>query len=480
MTRPDLLLRGGTVVDGTGLPPFRGDVAVSGDRICAVGPDLDLDAHQEIDVAGRCVAPGFIDVHTHDDNALLEDPAMTAKVSQGVTSVVVGNCGLSLAPLHAAASRPPMDVLAPADRYCFPRFADYVDAITGAPAAVNAAMLVGHSTLRLEVMSSLDRPATRRETTAMGRLVAEAMEAGAVGLSTGLYYPTARAASTEEVIALARIVGRHGGVYTTHLRDEGDHIDEAVDEALRIGRAADVPVVLSHHKCIGRRNFGRTRQTLPLIALAMTRQSVSLDVYPYTAASTMLSTELAELADRTTVTRSGPHPELAGLDLEEAARRLGCTPREAVGHLLPAGGIYEVMDEEDVRRVLCFPETMVGSDGLPSDPHPHPRLWGTFTRVLGHYVREQGLLTLQDAVRRMTGISAARFGLTQRGVITPGAYADIVVFDSGKVGDTNDYSRPIRPSRGIELVTVNGTIVWQDGEHSGQRPGRVLRRAAAV
>ena len=371
---------------------------------------------------------------------------------------------------------PPLDLLGgPAD-FRYPRFADYVAALDAAPPAANAGLLVGHSALRLDTMDDVDRPATASEIDAMRERLAEGMEAGALGFSTGLIYGPNKAATTDEVAAVAEVAGAAGGLYVTHMRNEHDGIEEAMEEAFEIGRRAGAGVVISHHKCAGRQNFGRSRDTLALLDKARERQAIGLDVYPYTAGSTVLLAEMVEKAERVIVTWSEPHPEYAGRDLAEVAAELGLDPVAAVAKLSPAGGIYFMMDEADVRRIIAYPHSMIGSDGLPHDRHPHPRLWGTFPRVLGHYARELGLLTLEDAVRRMTGLTAAQFGLTDRGEVRAGAYADLVMFDAETIADEATFEAPTRPAAGIDIVMVNGAIVREGGQVTGKRPGRALRR----
>ena len=472
----DVLFKGGTVIDGTGAPRVRADVAVSGDRIAAVGGYLDASAAaRTIDATGRIVSPGFIDAHTHDDNLLLVDRDMTPKTSQGVTTVVAGNCGISMAPLRPGRPvPPPLNLLGPPEDFRYPRFADYVAALDEAPPAANAALLVGHSALRLDTMDDVERPATASEIDAMRERLAEGMEAGAIGFSTGLVYGPNRAATTDEVAVVAEVAGAAGGLYVTHMRNEEDGVDRALEEAFEIGRRAGAGVVISHHKCAGRRNFGRSRETLALIDRARETQSVGLDVYPYTAGSTVLLAEMVDHAERVIVTWSEPHPEAAGRDLAEVAGELGLDPVAAAEALKPAGAIYFMMDEADVRRIMAYEHSMIGSDGLPHDRHPHPRLWGTFPRVLGHYARELRLLTLEDAVRRMTGLSAARFGLADRGVVRAGAYADLIVFDAETIADRATFEAPTLPAAGIDLVMVNGAVIREGSRATGNRPGRVL------
>jgi N-acyl-D-amino-acid deacylase len=474
-TRCDLLIRNGTVIDGTGAGPFRGDLAVSGSRIAAVGDLGGMAAEHEMDAAGRVVAPGFIDVHTHDDHVLLEG-AMMPKVSQGVTTVVAGNCGVSLAPLVFDGEPPAPLRLLGQDAYRFKSFRAYLEALEARPPEVNAVLLVGHSTLRVGTMSEIGRPATADEIAAMRGLLREALDAGAAGFSTGLFYPAGRAAPMTEVIALLETLAGTGAVYATHMRDEADGVEESLAESFETARAAGVPLIVSHHKCMGRANFGRSSRTLALIERARSEQPVGLDVYPYTAGSTELLPALIGQASRVVVTWSRAHPEFAGRDLADIAAAWGIDQTAAAVRLQPAGAIYFMMDEADVQRIMAYPHSMIGSDGLPHDEHPHPRLWGTFPRVLGRYVRELKVLTLDDAVHRMTGLAATQFRLVDRGVLRPGAFADIVMFDAATVADRATFEAPKSPAAGIDLVAVNGEIVYRDGQLTGVRPGRVLRR----
>ena len=475
----DVVLRNARIVDGTGARPVAGDVAIAGDRIAALGKIAER-GRAEIDVAGQAVAPGFIDVHTHDDRALLANPAMAMKASQGVTSVVVGNCGISLAPLTLdGVPPPPLDLLGERSDYRFPRFADYLGALDAAPPAVNAACMVGHSTLRVGCMDDVQRPATEDEIDAMRGRLREGLAAGAIGFSTGLGYAPSEAAPASEVEALAREAGKAGAVYTTHMRDEGDEVMESLEESFSTARSAHVPVVISHHKVSGKRNAGRSVETLPRIARAIAEQPAGLDAYPYVASSTVLTAEMANEARKVLVTWSRSHPEMAGRELSAIAADWGIDMAAAAQRLLPAGAVYWSMDEADVRRILAFEHTMIGSDGLPHDSHPHPRLWGSFPRVLGHYSREVGLFSLEEAVRKMTSLSAQRFGLKDRGRLAAGAFADIVVFDPDRIMDRASFEQPATPAAGISLVLVNGQATWRDGASTGARPGRVLRRATA-
>ena len=479
MARYDLVLRGGRVIDGSGAPSITADVAIAGDRIAAVDRIPGGSGREEVDVAGLAVAPGFIDVHTHDDRALLSRPDMAPKASQGVTTVVTGNCGVSLAPAEPGrVLPPPLDLIGSAEHFRFRRFGDYLAALDAAPAATNAACLVGHSMLRAQTMDDLGRPANESEIAAMREHLKEALAAGAIGMSSGLWYAPANAAPKSEIVALAQELHRAGGLYTTHMRDEANHVLESLEESFAVGREADIPVVISHHKVTGKDNFGRTSETLPKLAAAIAAQPVGLDAYPYIASSTVLRPENLSRATKIFITWSKPHPEMTARDLAEIARDWGVSEREACDRLQPAGAIYFMMSEEDVRRVLAFAHTMIGSDGLPHDTHPHPRLWGTFARVLGYYCREEKLFPLEEAVRKMTGLPAARFALRDRGRIAPGAFADITVFDPATVIDRASFEAPTTPAAGIHLVIVNGKAVWREGAATGERPGRVLRRQA--
>jgi len=474
----DLILRGATVIDGTRAPRFEADVAVERDRIARVGSLPGARGKLEIEAKGKIVSPGFIDAHTHDDRLMLSAPEMAPKVSQGVTTVVAGNCGVSLAPLSlgSRAVPSPLDLMGDASWFRFPSFSSYVAELEKDPAATNCALLVGHTTLRIATMEDVDRPASPAEISTMGSLVSEALDAGAIGCSTGLYYEPARAAPTEEVIEVCRPLSARKALYCTHMRDEGDRVLDSLEETFRIGRELDVPVVVSHHKVVGTPNHGRSRETLPLIAERMASQSIGLDCYPYCASSTILTADRAALATRTLVTWSTPHPEFAGMELSAVANKMGLSEAEAATKLRPAGGIYFMMDEADVQRVLAFEHTMIGSDGLPHDAAPHPRLWGTFARVLGHYARGLGLFPLETAVYKMTGLPAKTFGLADRGVVKEGAHADLCVFDAGLVDEAATFAKPIQAAKGIEAVIVNGTLVWRGGKASGARPGKVLRR----
>lgn len=478
-TTYDLVLRNALIIDGTGKPGFPGDIGVNGERIAAIAGPGSLTGDACLEVGGRVVSPGFIDVHTHDDRLVLIDPAMAPKVSQGISTVVVGNCGISLAPLLLKGRQPPqpLDLLGGADDYRFGRFAQYIEAVEAASPAVNVAALVGHSSLRVAAMGDLDRPATEDEIEVMRRTLRAALDDGAIGLSSGLYYPPARAAVIDEVVPLAREVALAGGVYTTHMRDEDDFVMELLAETFETGRRAEVPVVVSHHKCAGRRNWGRSVDTLRAIEAAAARQDVGVDAYPYAACSTILLPEWVDESIRVMVTWSTPFPEMAARDLTDIAAEWGVSQKEAAARLGPAGAVYFDMHEDDVRRILANPLVMIGSDGIPHDQHPHPRLWGTFPRVLGHYSRDIGLFPLEEAVRKMTSLPAAKFRLRDRGRVATGHFADLVVFDPATVMDTATFETPIAPATGIETLLVNGRIAYSNGDkRATARSGRFISR----
>jgi N-acyl-D-amino-acid deacylase len=481
LVRCDIAIRGGSVIDGTGRDRFAADVAVTGDRVVGIGDLSRIVADTEFDATGHVVAPGFIDVHTHDDGALLAMPDMAPKISQGVTTVIAGNCGFSMAPLRPRAPLPQeFRYLGQDADYRFGTMREYVSAFEANPATVNAALLVGHSTLRAAVMTDLSRVASDREIAAMRALLREGLSSGAIGFSTGLEYATNKAATTEEVVAVAEELAPAGGLYVTHFRDYVTNIDSAMEEAFEIGRRAGVQVQLSHHQGDGVKNFGHAERTLALVERARRDQAVGLDIYPYTAGGGAILEEFVEVAGRVVITWSDRSPELAGRDLSEIARAWRCTPAEAAKRLKPGGAIYFLQSEDDMRRILADPHTMIGSDALPFDSVPHPRLWGTFPRVLGRYARELGLMSVEEAVRRMTSLPAATFGFADRGVIRPGAFADLVVFDAGRIIDRATYVEPKRPAEGIELVMVNGVPVCRQGAPTGERPGRIIRRDSNV
>ena len=490
MTPKVLLLEGGLIIDGSGDPAWHGDVLVVGDRIARVGaglrqrllellPDgLDPGALEAVDCQCRVIAPGFIDAHTHDDAIVLSDPAYRPKVSQGVTTVVTGNCGLSLAPYVTDTARPPLNLLGPGS-FRYPTMAAYRDAVQAAQPALNVAPLIGHTTLRFATMPVLDRAATADERARMAALLEACMVEGAHGLSSGLFYEEAFAAPADEVTELARVVARHGGVYATHLRTEMQAILEAMQEAADCAFDAGLPLVISHHKCAGPTQWGRTRETLPRLDALASRQPIALDVYPYVAGSTVLREDLVDGVIDVLLSWSDPHPEMTGRLLADIAAEWGVDQKAACRRLQPGGACYFQIHEEDVERVMAHPRTMIGSDGLPHDRHPHPRLWGAFPRVFARYWRERQLFSLETAVHKMTGLTARNFRLAGRGLLRAGHCADIVVFDPQRIADTATYAKPISASIGVERVYVNGACAYLEGGPVLARAGRLLARGPA-
>jgi N-acyl-D-amino-acid deacylase len=474
----ETLIRRATVIDGTGAPPMTADVAIAGGRVVGLGQLGEWQAAEVIDAAGKVLSPGFIDVHTHDDLVVIDAPVMLPKLSQGVTTVIVGNCGISGAPVSLAGDPPdPMNLLGDAAAFRYPTFAAYAAAVDVARPAVNVGALIGHTALRSNHLDRLDRPAQGPEIQAMRAQLEESLAAGALGLSSGLAYASAASAPTGELLALAESLTETGALYATHLRTEFDGILAALDEAFHIGRHARVPVIVSHLKCAGVDNWGRSGEVLAALERARADQPVGQDCYPYAASSSTL--DLAQVTERIDIliTWSTPFPEMGGKLLAEIAAAWGLDQPAAARRLQPAGAVYHGMSAADVDRILGHPATAVGSDGLPNDPRPHPRLWGTFPRVLGHYSRDRQLFSLPEAVRKMTGLSAARFGLRDRGLVRVGGWADLVLFDPVTIRDTATFADPISAAEGIEAVWVNGLLSYRGAERvTGHRAGRLLRR----
>ncbi|WP_019936448.1 amidohydrolase family protein [Bordetella sp. FB-8] len=473
----DTLIHGALVYDGTGTPPRTTDVALADGCIAAIGQLAGAPARATMAGSGLALAPGFIDAHTHDDTHVIRTPAMLPKLSQGVTTVVVGNCGISAAPVILRGEPPdPMNLLGDRRDFTYPSFADYTRAVDAAQPSVNVAALVGHTALRNNHMDRLDRPATEAEIAAMRAQLRQALEHGAIGLSTGLAYASAFESDAAEVQALAEELDAHGALYTTHLRTEFDAILQAMQEAYDVGAHARVPVIISHLKCAGAGNWGRSREVLASLDAAGRYLPVGCDCYPYAASSSTLDLKQVTSDFDIDITWSTPHPEMAGRKLAEIAAGWSQPLLEAARRLQPAGAVYHGMAETDVQRILAHERTMIGSDGLPNDPLPHPRLWGAFPRVLGHYSRDLKLFALETAVHKMTGLTAARFGLNDRGLVREGFQADLVLFDPATVIDRATFSQPEQPATGIEGVWVNGVLSYHAGQATGQRAGRWLPR----
>ena len=524
----DILIQGGTVIDGTGRPPRPADVAIVGNRIEAIDRLPGARSARVIDAAGHIVAPGFIDMHSHADFTLPGLPTADSKVHQGFTTEVVGNCGASPAPLTAARRQDIIDSTGlplPALSWSWTTFRSYLDVLTREGLSINVAPLVGHGTVRLVMMGPGDaRPAPDQLRT-MAAEVRRAMDEGAIGFSTGLIYPPGVYADTDEIVELARAAGEAGGFYASHIRGESDTLLAAIAEAIEVGRRAGVPVQISHLKAAGRPNWPNMARAIGLIEAARAEGlDVTADMYPYPAGSTTLSALLApwvhaggreallarlnDAADckrmRTELDSAGmahdagwdgiliagcpARHEYEGRTLAHIAAELGLSPADAVIEVLRQSNadtdmILFMMSEDNVALGLRQPWVMIGSDGegrASSGPYgagkPHPRNYGTCPRFLGHYVRDGRVVSLSEAIRKMTSLPAAKLGLRDRGRLEPDAVADVVVFDPATVTDTATFAEPHRYPVGIPWVLVNGEPVIARGAHTGSRPGRVLKR----
>ncbi|MEM2935750.1 MAG: D-aminoacylase [Candidatus Bathyarchaeia archaeon] len=524
----DVIVKNGKVVDGTGNPWFKADVGIKGGRIVKVGHLSSVEAEGIIDAKGLAVCPGFIDAHTHSDMTIPFGPKVESAVRQGVTTMVTGNCGMSLAPVNPAKENLLMRYIAPLMppgrkmKVEWRTFGEYLDKMEEKGIAVNVAPLVGHGTAKIAVMGFEDRPPTAEELEEMKALIHEAMLSGAVGMSTGLIYAPGAYSKTDEIIELAKVVAKHGGVYASHIRNEGATLMEAMEEAIEIGEKAQVPVHISHHKASGRAFWGKTEKSLRLMEEARARGvDITCDQYPYEAGMTSLVMLLPLWAheggmdkllerlrnpeDREKMRKdledmvygwediyvgyveTEKNKPLEGKNLVEIAKARGTDEFTALCNLLlEENGIASMvvfsMGEEDIRRVMRHHLQMVGSDSWAVAPYdilgagkPHPRFYGTFPRILGKYVREEKVLTLEEAVRKMTSFPAQRFGLRDRGLVREGFWADLVVFDPETIRDRATYQDPHQYPEGIEYVMVNGKIVVEKGEHTGVLAGKVLR-----
>jgi N-acyl-D-amino-acid deacylase len=527
----DLLFRKARIVDGTGNPWFWGDVGVEGDRITAVGDLSGASAQRTIDLDGAMLAPGFIDLHSHSDFATALFPRAESMVRQGITTQFTGNCGLSPFPVE----RERLDLLRNytaflgSDSLSFEwqnvgGFARYLESL---PLSFNIGFQVGHGSVRIAAMGFEQRDPTPAELDTMQKLTAQAMEEGAFGVSSGLIYAPGSYSKTEELVALAQVVGRYGGFYSSHIRGEGATLLNAVEEAIMIGREAGVPVQLSHHKASGKANWGLVKHSLQMIDEARARgQDVLADQYPYTAGQTTLTALLpvwaleggveamrARLADPETHARiykamANADPDSGtsqfgvetvtiiglmeetnlpyeGLALTEIAARRNEDPIETVFYLLTSelkgpSIIVHTMSEDDVKQVMRHPAIAVGTDGSNVSPDApikvHPRFYGTFPRVLGKYVREEQVLRLEEAIRKMTSLPAQRLGRYDLGLIRPGCQADLVIFEAERIKDEATYQTPHHYAQGIDYVVVNGQVVIEAGQDTGAKAGRVLLR----
>lgn len=484
----DFAIRNVSILDGSGSPAFAGDVGLKDGRIDSVGAVGA--AHKELDAKGLTLSPGFIDTHSHDDGAFLRHPDMMFKLAQGVTTVVSGNCGFSAVPADPA--RDPMQMsggILAGLKGDFRDLEGYFKAVLEQKPNINNMMLVGHNTVRAMVMDMAQRSPSPDELAQMKAHVERAFEQGACGFSSGLIYRPGRWSQTEEVTELARCAAPFDALYTTHMRNEGDHLLEAVEESLTIGREAGVHLHISHHKAAGPGNWGKVRDSLARVDAALAAgQRVTLDVYPYTAGSGRmveyfnLDRVNQELAEVIRIASCPAFREFEGRMLKDIAVEQGIHITEAVRMILTAPGgdrticIHFIIAEEDIETNLAHADMMVGSDGIPDlRGRPHPRLFGTFPRVLARYVRERGILKLPEAVRRMTSLAADTFGMVDRGRIREGAFADLVLFDPAVITDTATYDDPKQYPAGIKAVWVNGALSVLDGEDRKAGAGQMLR-----
>ena len=499
----DLVIRNGRVVDGTGNPWVYADVAIQNGRIARVGTIPPADAKQTIDATGLIVAPGFIDVHTHIESSLAAQPGAHNFIYDGVTTVITGNCGGSSSSLKT-----------------------YFDSLRILKTSVNVGSLIGHNSVRIKVMKMAFREPTAREQADMEALVERAMKEGAVGLSTGLIYTPGTYARTPEVVNLAKVASRYGGVYASHIRNEGQNVKQAIQEAIQISREARIPVEISHFKVASKPLWGKSTETVELVEAARREGlDVTVDQYPYTASSTSLEsivpswaladgdsavlirfrdpatrtkirTEMLEALKKNlrknyeyaVVASYRPDTTFNGLSISQINQKLGRkntpqTEAELVMDLMERANlkriqmVYHTMSETDVETILRYPNTMIASDAGVArlgSGMPHPRAYGTNARVLGRYVRERHIIPLEEAIRRMTSLPAQRFRLTDRGLLRPGYAADIVLFDEKTIADRATYEQPHAYATGISWVLVNGTPVVEHGKHNGQRPGQLL------
>jgi N-acyl-D-amino-acid deacylase len=528
----DILIRGGTVIDGSGRPGEIADVALSGGHIAAIGRALSGSAARVIDAAGLAVAPGFIDIKTHSDFTLPINPKAESKVRQGVTTEIIGHCGFSVAPCLPGKVQMLKDYLsggAPWLPFRETSFPDYLDSFPAV--AVNAGMLVGHNTLRLMAMGLEDRAPTRAELDRMIALLDEGLRAGALGLSTGLFTPPGSFADSSEIMALCEIVARHKAGYFTHIRDESNKVLEAVEEAIAVARAYPIHVEIVHLKCSGIDNWGKAARILDRIEEARAEGcDIDCDAYPYAAGANPLKNLLppwvqvggneamlarlalpetrarieAEIADHglnnwgripsweaVQVSISPKMPQTAGMTVAALAAERRVDPIDQVcDHLIADNGATRVLitsiSEDDIRTIVRSPDALVGSDGncvadygIVGQGMPHPRFYGTFPRIIGRYVGEEHLLPLETAIRKMTGGAARALKLRDRGLLKEGWRADVTIFDPADFKDRATYAEPHRyPTGARTTVIVNGVVVVEDAHHTGATPGTVLRRSA--
>ncbi len=523
----DWLIVNGQVIDGSGRLPFFADVGIVGDKIAAIGQLFHAQAKNRVDAMGKFIAPGFIDIHTHFDTALFAYPEVFCSVSQGVTTVVVGNCGHSPVPItdeRRNELRQLLPVIEAGVEWKWSKFADYLADLEANKPAVNVVPLVGHCALRASVVGFENRPATEGEIKEMQNLLEKCMEEGAWGLSSGLIYPPSAFANFDELVSLTKVVAKRGGIYSTHMRSESDALVSAVTEALQTALKSGVKLQISHHKAARKPNWGKVAVTLLLIEQIALQHDVNFDAYPYTAGSSYLAQllplwaleggasalleRLKDLSQRQKIKEalesdetldwndvvvasvaSDEYRPLQGKTISEVSRMLGLSPSETVLHLIEhernaVNMVWFVMKERDVEQVLTHPLCLVGSDSLtipapPTSPEPkpyvHPRTYGTFPKVLRWLVKEKGKLNWHEAIAKMTGKAALKLGLKMRGLVKEGYFADLVIFDPKEIDDQATYENPHSPAKGIDWVFVNGKPALAEGKPTRAKEGRVLK-----
>ena len=476
----DWIIENCRVIDGgSSSSPINCHIGIKDNQIRIISKSTkDIPFKNKFNAKGNILCPGLIDSHTHDDLAVLADPDMISKVSQGVTTVVVGNCGISGSPAQLNHSQvpDPMNLLGQPGEFQFKSLSAYKTKIDQNKPALNVAALIGHTTLRNNHLTDLSKAASKSQLNAMQKDLEKAMSSGALGLSSGLAYANAKNSTPSEIENLLNIVNRYNGVYTTHLRNEFSMVIDAMKEAISSSSKAHVPLVISHHKVAGPENWGQSTETLKLLDSHKERIEVSCDCYPYSASSSTLDLSQVTEKIKIKITWSDPHPECAGKTLEEVAKQWNKSQLDTAKELQPAGAIYYNMHFNDVQQILCWDRCMIGSDGLPCDPNPHPRLYGSFSKVLGPLVRNQSLFSLTTAIYKMTGLPASVFPLGKRGRIKEGYAADLLLFDPKQINDRGTFENPRQLSSGILGVWVNGELTYKEDTGILARNGQFLDR----
>lgn len=499
--RYDLLIQGGRIIDGSGNPWYEADVGILGERVAAIGDLSNASAARVIDATGLVVSPGFIDPHTHALRGIFDVPNAESSLLQGVTTLTEGNDGSSPFPID-----------------------EHYAAIETAQISPNWAVFVGQGTIRMRVIGSEDRAASPSELQRMKEMVAEAMEQGALGISTGLFYVPGSFTPTEEVVELSKVAAEYDGIYISHMREEAAQLLDSVAETIQIGEQADIPVQITHHKVIGVENWGASTESLRMVDEARARGiDVTIDQYPYTASQTGITALIpqwaqeggrermidridspetrgsvkAAIVDKILFDRGGGDPKnvfisrnprnrsMEGKNLAQLTEEQGMNPTpenaaEVVMDIVKAGGataVYHAIGPEDVDNIMRHPAAAIGSDGPVAEfgvGAPHPRQYGTFARVLGLYVRERGIISLEEAVRKMSSMSAQRLGIRDRGLLVESYFADVAIFDAEEISDMATFENPHQYAVGMKYVLVNGELVVEDGQHTGRRPGKIL------